>query len=226
MKLLVTTRSDDSFSSVSAYTHPFIKAYANKVGADFSILSENVDGLRSHYRILRCKELFSEYDRVLVVDSDAIVMPYTPNLFELVPYEMIATVLEDKGSRQTIRRERIRQIQEKLGDVGWTEGSINTGVFLVSKCHQKIFDYKIEDLPIDDDTGVDDCYLGFQIHKYKFPIYELPFQYNAMSMWFEKGGSRWDSYIIHHAGMGHFPGMNRHEIIKQDCILVKKYYEK
>ena len=38
MKLLVTTRADDSIDIMSEKTHPVIKKYAEKCGADFSIL--------------------------------------------------------------------------------------------------------------------------------------------------------------------------------------------
>ena len=117
------------------------------------------------------------------------------------------------------RHERIRKVQNKFGDVGWTEGYINTGVFLVSKPHKKIFE-KING-EYWTDRGYDDVHLGYQIHKNNFSIHELPYQFNHMTMFSEPWNgspSRFDSYIIHYAGAGIFNSnmYNREQQIKND----------
>jgi len=222
--LAIVTRADSRINEMSKLTHPLLKKYASKCNADFIILSENIKGLHPHWRIFNCQKLLDNYDRILMIDTDALVLPTCPNIFNIVEFSSIGTVLEDKGSRKEIRRQRIKMIQNKLGDVGWTEGYINTGVFVFSKEHRRILEYKVEDLPVGDETGVDDAYIGYQIHKHGFKVFELPFKFNHMSMFSEDGTSRWDSYIIHAAGMGFFPLIKRTELIKQDIILLRKYY--
>ena len=172
MKLLITTRADDGIKEMTSITHPTIREYANRVGADFMVLSHNPpsdsgDG-RPHYRILKHFELHEEYDRILHLDSDMIIKPDCPNIFDVVPYDKIATVLEDKGSRKPHRVNLMLQAQQKFGDVGWCGEYINTGVLLTSKCHKNIF------MPINGEYwtgfGSDDVLLGYQIKKHNFQI--------------------------------------------------------
>ena len=209
MKLLVTTRADDSIDSMSEKTHPIIKKYAEKCGADFSILeckSEcNVGYGKSHFRIMALKELLDEYDRILCLDSDIVIRSECPDLFGVVPYESIGTIYEDKGTRQDDRHNRIKLAQEQFGNIGWKEGYINTGVFLVSKPHKDIFN-KING-EFYTGSGFDDVHLGYNINKNNHPVFELPFVYNHMTMFSEgwnDNADRFDSHIIHYAGEGIF----------------------
>jgi len=83
--------------------------------------------------------LLDQYDRILHLDADIIINKDIPDLFDVVPIERIASVYEDKGSRVFDRLRCIGSIQAKYGSLSWTYGYINTGVFLVSKCHKSIF---------------------------------------------------------------------------------------
>lgn len=215
MKLLVTTRADHKIKEMTDLTHPQIKAYAEKLGADFLVLSsendfdhpdpkEKLNGKHA-YRIFDQYDLFDEYDRILQVDSDMLISDDCPNIFEEVPYDSIGTVYEDKGSRRPHRHQCIYQIQTRFGDVGWREGYINTGFFVASKIHKDIFT-KIEEKYYDG-FGYDDAHLGYLIHKYNFKVHELHFKWNHMTMFSEPwAGSpnRFDSYVIHYAGAGIF----------------------
>jgi len=209
MKLLITTRADEGIKDMTDITHPIIKKYAERVGADFLVLSHKPPSdsgdNRPHYRILKHFELHEQYDRILHLDSDMIVLPDCPNLFEAVPYEKIGTVLEDKGSRRTARRQVIQQIQQKFGPLGWREEYINTGLLLTSKCHRDIFQ------AINGEYwtgfGSDDAQLGYLIKKMKYEIMDLPFQYNHMTMFSESWNNspnRFSSHIIHYGGRGIF----------------------
>lgn len=223
-KRLIVTRADERVSELTELTHPILKNYAKKCNADFMILSGNETPPMHHYRILKFYDLLDKYDRVMHLDSDIIIRDDCPNLFEVVPVDKIGSLLEDKGSRKDHRRMLIKAVQDDREDVGWTEGYINTGVFIVSKCHKEIFsNVDVNNLWMD--FGQDDVELGYQIHKLGFEIYELPFQLNHMSMFSEKWhnkASRFDSYIIHYAGNGFFPFMKQAEQIRQDLALMKR----
>ena len=209
LKLLITTRADEGIKEMTDITHPLIKKYAQRVGADFMVLdhtppSDSGDG-RPHYRILKHYDLHEEYDRILHIDSDMIIVPGCPDIFEAVPYEKIGTVLEDKGSRKHARHQLIKQSQEQFGNIGWTEDYINTGLFLTSRCHKDIYQ------PINGQYwtgfGSDDIQLGYLIKKHQFEIIDLPFQYNHMTMFSEpwnNSPNRFKSYLIHYGGRGVF----------------------
>ena len=221
MKLLITTRADDGIKSMTDYTHPTIEYYAEKVGADFKVMSHESDCNHKqgkwHYRILKHYTLFEEYDRILHLDSDMIITPNCPNIFKEVPYECIGTVYEDKGSRATDRRDRIKKAQLQFGNIDWSEGYINTGVFLTSKVHKDIFQ------TIDDSyyegNGFDDVHLGYQLNKNNFKVHELNYKWNHMTMFSETWNgspSRFNSYILHYAGAGTYDKSNRIEQIQSD----------
>ena len=223
MKLLVTTRSGDEITLMTKYTHPVIKKYADKCGADFSILQENSEcSIREgkyHFKILELYNLLDEYDRILCIDSDVLIKNDCPNLFDIVPYECIGSVYEDVGSRREDRHNRMSSIQEKFGNIEWQEGYINTGVFLVSKPHKEIFK-KINN-QFWTGRGFDDVHLGYNINKNNFCVHELSYKFHHMTMFSEEwNGSpnRFDSYIIHYAGAGIFDfGMENKEMqIKHD----------
>ena len=207
MKLAVVTRVDDRVKEQSDLTHPILEDFCEKWGADFITLDGPSECLvgdgKVHFRILRLYDLYDKdkYDRILSIDSDVVINKICPNPFDEVPPEMIGSVLEDCGSRQTPRRQLIKDIQNKFGDVGWSKGYINTGFFLTSSIHKDIFT-KING-QFWEGFGFDDPHLGWNINKYKFPIYELDYRWNHMSMYSESWNGSKDplqSYIIHFAG--------------------------
>ena len=228
MKLLITSRGDNNFTDYSEITHPIFKKYAKKVGADFLQLdheppSDSGDG-RPHYRIFKHKELHETYDRILHLDSDALMLPSFPNIFKTVPYEKIGTIYEDKGSRRFIRRETLFSAQNKFGWVNLREGYFNTGCFLTSKIHKDIFS------PVDghywQGFGSDDVLLAYNTKKLGFEVHELSYKFNHTTMFSEPWNDeadRFKSHLIHYAGRGIFDSevANRLAQIKADY---KKVY--
>tara|TARA_R110002020_G_scaffold130148_1_gene291277 strand:- start:27447 stop:28151 length:705 start_codon:yes stop_codon:yes gene_type:complete len=214
MKYLLTTRADATVADWAELVHPVFRKYAEKVGADFLILDESLnctaartgigDGLW-HFRIMKHYDLHEIYDRILHFDSDILLTPDCPNLFDHIPYDCIGTVYEDVGSRAPQRVQCMNNAQRQFGEIGWQNGYINTGVFMTSKCHRDIFQ------PIDGqfftDWGTDDVHIGYQIKKHGFKVKPLEYQFNHMTMFSEAwNGSpdRFDSHVIHYAGRGVF----------------------
>ncbi len=226
-KRLVVTRSDDSQNEMARITHPIIREYSDKCEADFMILSDNLGYKSSHYRILKLYDLFEEYDRILSLDTDILILKSCPNIFDVVPKDCIGTIFEDVGSRQQDRRNRIRMVQEKFGDVEWKSGYINTGVALFPRESRIIFGQKPEN-ELWNGLGYDDVWLGYMIRKYKLEIFELDPIWNFMSMFSEPWNmnkSRFEAHIIHYAGAGAFHPQckNRMEIMKEDFLTLRKY---
>lgn len=208
MKNLIVTRCDRNIQWQADITHDLIKDYAVRCNADFEILSHETslpgDG-RWHYRIMKCYDLFGDYDRILHIDTDILVSPRCPDIFKITNPQKVASVFEDKGSRLPARLECIKKIQGLYGNVGWERGYINTGFFLSSKIHRDIF------LPINgefyNDIGYDDVHLGYQINKHKFELEELSYKWNHMTMFSESWNNksdRFNSHVIHYAGNGLF----------------------
>ena len=224
---LVVTRADENISEMTSITHEYLRKYADICKADFKVLDSNT-WPHYHYRILELYKLFETYDRILCLDSDILILKTCPNIFKLVPEDCIGTIYEDKGSRLEDRRNRIEKIQKERGNVGWYENYINTGVIIFSKIHRELFNLNKDELWMS--LGFDDVELGFQIHRLGYNVYELPCEWNFMSMHNEgwnQNSSRFDAFIIHYAGMGNFYGRHinksRFDFIKEDYLVLKKY---
>tara|TARA_R100001163_G_C5062546_1_gene199638 strand:+ start:1668 stop:2372 length:705 start_codon:yes stop_codon:yes gene_type:complete len=214
MNLLITTRADQVCADWAELTHPIIRKYADRVGADFVILDESVDrkdatgGIGNgvyQYRIMEHHRLHANYQRILHLDTDMLLSPNCPNLFEVVPYDHIGTILEDKGSRRPQRLQCIVNAQHQFGNINWTSDYINTGVFVTSDIHRDIYE-KIDNKYFVD-WGTDDIHIGYLIKKYGYKIKELSYHYNHMTMFSEEWNGapdRFESHIIHYAGRGVF----------------------
>lgn len=220
-KRLIVTRADENIQDITDVSFPLIQWYAKRCGADFMVLDGDspydVGNGRYHYRIMVVGELLrSGYDRVLHLDADIIISPKCVDLFDWVHPFKVGSVLEDKGTRQDDRRARIAKIQEAWGDVSWTEGYINTGVFVVSRCHDVLFRPWVDEQGEPHywtESGFDDVHLGWMIHYECQDVCELPYKLNHMSMFSEPwngNADRLKSDIIHYAGGAKFPGTGWH----------------
>ena len=208
-KFAMVTRCNEKAADLAAVTHPTLKCYATRWKADFIVLDgeycKSEDYQLNHYMILQVGELLDDYERIIVIDSDVIILPDCPDPFGIVDEDKIGSIYEDKGSRQEHRRQIIKDIQAKFGDVGWTEGYINSGFLVVSKRHKKIFEKINGELWTE--FGFDDPLLAYNAHKHGFKIQELPCKWNFMSMHGESWNgsqSRFNAFIIHYSGAAMF----------------------
>jgi lipopolysaccharide biosynthesis glycosyltransferase len=235
MKLLVITRADESVVEYTQLTHPIIRMFAEKWGAEFKILGaateQKVDPKREFinkmWRILEFHDIFEDYDRIFHVDSDVVINKTCPNVFEIVPPDTIGLVFEDKGSRLRNRRGRIAEIKARFGgNEHWISGYFNMGIFLSSKMHRDMFT-KIDGQLWKAKVGLEQTHLSYQLMKLKYKYIDLGYKFNHMSMFSEPWNgsvSRFDSHIIHYAGGAKFPDKgkrSRNQLIKDD---IEKIY--
>jgi len=211
MKKLLVTMSDANVEEYTKYTIPIFEVYAEKWGADFKILDDVSYNELGHamwnYRTMVFYDLLDKYDQIVYMDSDIVVNKTCPDLYNLVPFDTIGLVLEDKGSRRDNRLRRIKKARAALGpEMDWTEGYFNGGFYIVSSDHKNIFT-KING-KLWNGAGYDSIQYIFNIIKYKYKYIDLGYKFNHMSMFSEEWNgspSRFDSHLIHYAGGGRFP---------------------
>jgi len=226
MKLLMATRASAGIGYLP-HTLPILKRYAKKWGADFKILDDSYGVV--FWRYMWFHKFLDKYARIIHIDADTIITKSCPNLFEVVPYDTIGLVFEDKGSRAKERRGRIAHIQQVWGDVNWKTGYFNAGMFVVSRPHKEIFvkrngkvwgqDFKV--------FGAEQTHYGYHITEQGHKVLDLGYKFNHMSMFSERWNgspSRFDSHIIHYAGGAHFPGKDQRSRIRLIMDDVKKLY--
>ena len=92
-KTIFTLNVDGYAPEITVLTYPLIEAYAEKIGADFHIISERkFPEWPVTYEKLQIFELAREMgnDWNIYIDSDALVHPDTPDLTKLLPRDTVA----------------------------------------------------------------------------------------------------------------------------------------
>ncbi|MHA1339556.1 MAG: glycosyltransferase [Promethearchaeota archaeon] len=221
-KVVVTLCIGKSVEPWIKYTHKPMKIYAKKVDADFIHINKrkvNYNKTKNVNPILFEKyqlfDILKDYDRALYVDSDVLITPHAPNIFDYVPYDKIGGVFEDFGMDTLDRRKRIKAVQEKLGDVNWKEGFMNSGVFVVSKIHRNAFKlickYGCLDLKYEQTNT------NWYFRKMGYKIINIDYKFNYMGiMRVFYGTEPRDAYFIHYAGGGIYNWIPRLEQVKAD----------
>ncbi|QLE56565.1 glycosyltransferase [Nostoc sp. TCL26-01] len=178
MKALVTLCTGDEFR-LGQVTHPLLKAYADKIGADFIVISEFKMNLGNYnFEKFQIYEMLEKYDRLIYIDTDIIVKPECPDLFKLVPEDKFGAFLVSDYTY--FHDGAINNIQDKLGNIGWKRTYFNAGVMVVSKCHQEIFSDQHGLLEWSQETGsfYDQTLLNYTIQKLNIPIHNIGYKFN------------------------------------------------
>jgi lipopolysaccharide biosynthesis glycosyltransferase len=205
-RAVVTLCIGDTANEFATYTHPAMAQYAEKVGADFIVYDTakiKFRGPKQFNPILFEKyqvyDTLADHDRVLFLDTDILVTPEAPDIFEVVPEDAVGGVFEDFCSEQEHRRSLIRKVQEALGDVGWTEGFMNSGAFVVSKQHRPAFRlYKKYGFY---DGEYEQTNTNWYLRKAGFDILNIDYRFNFMGlMRICYGPIHREAYFIHYAG--------------------------
>ncbi len=222
-KAIVTLCIGEGSGGFSQYSHPIFQRYAEKVGADFicintpmikpAVCPAGINPLLfEKYQLF---DILENYDRALYLDSDIIITPHAPNIFDIVPHERVAGVFEDFGMDAEDRRARIKAVQVTLGDLGWTEGYMNSGVIVVSRAHRAAFRLYLKYPPVD--CKYEQTSTNWYLRKVAGDIIGLDYKWNYMGISRVFYGPNYRrAYILHYAGGGIFPWIPRLEQMRAD----------
>src|SRR5208283_1281765 len=95
MKKLISTILVGKYQQLTPLTRPLIERYAKKCRADFYCMTESKNPDYPLFDKLELTKL--DYDRMLIIDGDALVRNDCPNLFNIVKKGMFAGY--DEGSQ-------------------------------------------------------------------------------------------------------------------------------
>jgi len=222
--LVLTVCVGNESKSIASITHKSIKAYAEKIGAEFKIIDE-CKSSSPHWEKFQIHDLLNKYDRILYLDSDLIVREDCPNLFSIVPYSKIGLFDEAKyAQRQFSIFETAKAYEIKVEK--WNGKYFNTGVLVVSKCHKKIFKKPETEFSSFYEQGYFNLRIAFE-EEHRDPkdplVFELNYRYNRMTCLDVTGEDRHESYIIHYAGYHYFTSLEGIvSLIKKDLEKWKK----
>lgn len=202
----ISTRAGTEWEIICRMAHEYMQKYATKCGVDFKVITQFK---HPHQHVCWGKlELFEqlpEYDRILYVDSDILIRPNSPNLFEIVPEGQCALYNEDHFGRP-MRKMAMMSYRDAYNDIlkkmdkptiqfEYQNKYYNAGVFMVDKTCNFIITPEKE-LKI---RWIEQTYFNLIIQSQKLPVYELPYGYNAMGS--EKNSLEKNMHFLHFAGM-------------------------
>jgi hypothetical protein len=200
--LILTISCGDVYNNISVLTHPVLKSYANKIGADFLCISElTISKSTPHWEKFQIFDLLNKYERILFVDSDIIIREDCPNLFDVVSKDKLGVFNEasftDRSKELLI--DCCKMYNQTL--IGWDSKYYNTGVMVISRIHKYLFKKpELEYCSFYEQTYIN-MMIAKEVNSGSLKIHELDYVFNRMNCTDKfTGEPRQASYIIHYAG--------------------------
>ncbi|MEA5565344.1 glycosyltransferase [Anabaena sp. UHCC 0399] len=178
MKAVVTLCIGKEYS-LGELTHPLLAAYAKKVDADFIVIdSEKLNLGYLHYEKYQIYDLLERYERIIYLDTDVIVTPECPNLFEIVPEEKFGAFLV--SNHTYFHDGSIKDIQNELGNINWERTYFNSGVMVVSQAHRQVFsvDNNLLAWAKTKRAFIEQTILNYTIQKLGIEIHDIDYKFN------------------------------------------------
>lgn len=207
----MTIAIGDEYRKIAQITHPTLRAYANRIGADFiDIDTRSISQTTPHFEKFQIYHLLNKYHRIIFIDTDIIVRHDCPNLFDIVPEDKLGAFNEgafiDRSEPMLMMS---KQYQIDMSE--WDGKYYNTGVLVISRKHKFLFKRPAQEIV----NFYEQTYLNVLFLKSKVDIYPLQYKYNRMTILDSKTGEhRRASYLIHYAGCPNYEQMR--QIIKMD----------
>jgi ADP-heptose:LPS heptosyltransferase/lipopolysaccharide biosynthesis glycosyltransferase len=200
-KAIVTLVMGLEYQAIAKLTHPTLKAYAKKIGADFHVITEKKlkTNIPIGYEKLQLANYLDDYHRIIFIDTDIIIREDTPDLFSFVPEGWFGVFNEGEWIP-----ERIKSLENSCKELGisaphFKSQYYNTGVMVFEQRHADVF---IEP-PKYIDHFYEQSYLNIMLARNLCKVRNLSSSFNRMSFMDEKKLTKdhyLESYIVHYAG--------------------------
>jgi ADP-heptose:LPS heptosyltransferase len=158
--------------------------YAKKVKAEAILITkELIEDVPPHLQKFQIKELLDKYDRILYVDSDILIHPDCPDIFDMVPEDCVGAVPDcHNGKWGNINRfNEIVAVQDKLANVNWQSGYFNSGVIVLSKQHKYLFSNPELRAKFNSQFN-DQTLINYNLFKNKYKFFSLDVRFNGMEI--------------------------------------------
>ncbi|MDP3988893.1 MAG: glycosyltransferase [bacterium] len=207
-KLVLTIAMGEYYKAMGAITHQLLQNYAQKIGADFKVITEQkVSETTPHWEKFQIHDFLNEYERIIYFDTDLIIRGDCPDLFAVVPENMLGAFNEISYSGRGL--DTMRDIAEKYGvdviDTG--RGYFNTGVLVISRQHQGAFIKPNSEIT----HFYEQSYLNLAFAMNSITMHELDEKFNCMDH--KKGLG---AYVMHYAGYTDPDPQHVYDFIQKD----------
>jgi FkbM family methyltransferase len=202
MNAVVTISIGDKYNELGKLTHPSLKTYADKIGAEFIVIDQPSE--HPHWEKFQLYNLLLKYQRIIYLDTDMIVRDDCPSLFEMVPDNQLGIFNEGRFDNRFGSLKEAYDSYHVPFPKKWDGTYYNTGVMVISRRHRQLF--KMPERIIS--LGMyEQGYLNMKIqemdndHAHEVRVFELDYKFNRMQLADTYCGiHRCDSYIVHYAG--------------------------
>lgn len=217
-RAVVTLAVGDDYKALGELTHPEMEAYADRIGADFHIISKKKYPI-PHFDKLQLREYLGCNDRVIFLDTDVLVRYNCPDLFEIVTEGRIGGYNECEHNLGW--RDKMERYAKKLNvpPAPWRKIYLNTGVLVLDAQHAGIF---VDPPKFVHDAVFEQSYLNLNIQKLGHTVQCLPKSVNQMNFNNPTKDKLRDSYVLHYAGL---PVAKRLKQIKHDLLIWRQSEE-
>lgn len=225
-RAIVTLSIGEKYSKLGKLTLPLMKAYSDSLSSDFYVIDTPKIGIgMKHYEKFQLHEYLEEYDRVIFIDLDILIIPKCPDLFKIVPTECFGAFKVSDYSY--IHDNSIQLIQQKLGTVEWGRDYFNSGVMVFSKQHEEVFNTDNGYLKTwakysqkeGDGTYLDQTLINYNVKRLGIPFFDIGYKFNHTSAP-NNSSTRFQSYFIHYPGKGHRRG-DKLQQIQKDVVIIQ-----
>jgi len=223
--LVLTIAVGDVYEKMAEYTHPSIKAYAEKIGADFICIDKNSCSTPHWEKFNAIYNYLNKYDRILYIDTDTLIRKDCPDIFAAVPKDKLAIFNEMPwtNGRQYSLFEACKEYGIEIPK--WDGRYFNTGVMVIPRHFKHLFKKPEKESFNFYEQGYLNAILSQFLERSgnEHSIFELPYKFNRMTcMDGFTGEERHASYILHYAG---YPSLEFViSIIKMDIEKWEKDY--
>jgi len=202
--LVCTICHGEAYLKVAEVTHPRMKAYAERIGADFKNMVINPlcdlpDGFCPPWmKLPGIHKNLGLYKRIIFLDTDVLLRDDMPNLFEVVPEDKFGAFFEGQVT------DRLMSIDKAMGDYSITSPLMydgqyfNSCVFVCSRRHRDLFIIPDELVNNFYEQGLPNA----RLFASGDPVEMLSYKFNRMTLVDGLvGEDRQGSYVVHYAGM-------------------------
>jgi hypothetical protein len=224
-RCLFTIAVGDKYQWMFDITIPYMRAYCERHGIDFIVVDDNYrKDEHPCYMKQFINTLWWRYDRVCYVDSDVLIMPHAPNIFEHTPADKCSAFREISYSERPEEIERRNRMSydyitlyadaynAAMVDMGYDEVPLpdnlgeyyyNAGIFVCTKetCPHVAPVGGIMQLPTS--NHYDQNYFNMMVIKHNIPMHDFGYKWNRRrGAHVAESLNPMNSYFVHYLGLG------------------------
>lgn len=212
-RAVVTLATGDKFKQLLDIARPTFQSYALKCHATYIEIVRDSSTYPEGDKFRMTQLFYAGYREVLFVDADALIMPDTPNLFDLVPSEYAVAIHDDRKYLKSVLwldEEYTRLIASQGLTSPNPRSCYNTGFMLIRD--RRAINHPN---PFPRSHTAEQSLINLNIAVNKLKVFELDREWNEQWWWGQRLPARAGTHVYHWASAP-FPDRVREMLAMRD----------